>query len=93
MTSMNHSSIYRERNIPRRMAVLLLSEERGRSPEHPLDSSSISKWCADLGFEERLRYFSEAQFQQLREINQHYATGGTRRELLQKLREIQNGNN
>ena len=88
---MNHSSIHRE--VPRRMAVLLLSEERGRSPEHPLDPSLISRWCADLGFGLRLRYFSEQQFQQLREVNKHYANGGSRQELLKKLRKIQNGEN
>jgi len=87
---MNHSSIHRE--IPRAVAVVLLSEERGRSPEHPLDPSLISKWCADLGFGLRLQYFNEEQFQKLRAVNQHYASGGSRRELLYKLR-IQNGTN
>lgn len=87
---MNHSTIHRE--IPRQMAVQILSEERGRSPEHPLDPSLISKWCADLGFELGLRYFTESQFQQLRVVNQHYASGGKRRELLKKLEKIQNGN-
>lgn len=88
---MNHSSIHRE--VPRRLAVLLLSEERGRSPEHPLDPSLISRWCADLGFGLRLRYFSQAQFQQLRAVNKHYASGGSRHELLQKLRQIEDGDN
>ncbi|MUL39380.1 hypothetical protein [Gloeocapsopsis dulcis] len=87
---MNHSTIHRE--VPRRLALLILSEERGRSPEYPLDPSLISKWCADLGSELGLRYFTEDQFQQLRVVNQHYASGGTRREFLQKLRKIQNGN-
>ena len=88
---MNQSSIQRE--ISRQLAVMLLSADRGRSPEHPLDPSLISKWCADLGFETRLRYFTENQFQQLREVNRHYAAGGTRRELIQKLKEIEkNGN-
>lgn len=86
---MNHSAIHRE--VPRRLAVLLLSEERGRSPERPLDPSLISKWCADLGFGLQLRYFTESQFQQLRSVNQHYASGGSRRELLEKLGKIQNG--
>lgn len=75
--------------IPRRMAVLILSEERGRSREYPLDPSSISKWCADLGFRRGLRYFNGAEFQQLRAINKHYAGGGSRRDLLKKLEEIQ----
>ncbi len=75
------------------MAVLLLSEERGRSPEHPLDPSLISRWCADLGFGLRLRYFSEQQFQQLRAVNRHYANGGSRQELLKKIRKIQDGKN
>jgi hypothetical protein len=88
---MNHSSTT-QREITRQLAVVLLSAERGRSPNHPLDPSLISKWCADLGFETRLKYFTEEQFQQLRKVNEHYATGGTRRELLQKLKEIQNGN-
>ena len=89
---MNRSSIHQQ-EVPRPLAVLLLSEERGRSPEHPLDPSLISRWCADLGFSLRLRYFSEQQFQQLRAVNQHYANGGSRQELLKKLREIQNGEN
>lgn len=84
---MNHSSIHEE--IPRRLAVLILSEERGRSPEYPLDPSLISRWCADLGFGLRLRYFDENQFQQLRAVNRHYASGGSRRDLLKKLKEIQ----
>jgi hypothetical protein len=86
---MNHSTIHQE--IPRQLAVRILSEERGRS-DRPLDPSLISKWCADLGFGLRLRYFSTAQFELLRIVNQHYASGGSRRELLQKLRTIQHGN-
>lgn len=71
----------------------MLSKERGRSPQHPLTTSLISKWCADLGFRTGLRYFSEAQLQQLKKVNQHYASGGSRRELLQNLRKIQDGTN
>lgn len=72
--------------IPRRLAVEHLSLERGRAPEHLLDKSLISKWCADLGFESKLSYFNADQMQQLRAINLHYARGGNRRELLDRMR-------
>lgn len=71
--------------------MLILSEERRRAPDRPLDPSLISKWCADLGFKPGLRYFNSSQFEQLRAVNEHYGSGGTRRELLKKLGEIQNG--
>lgn len=76
--------------IPRSLALLILSEERGRT--RPLDKSTISKWCADLGFESGLRHFTLAQFEQLKIVNRHYASGGSRQELIQNLRKIQNGN-
>jgi hypothetical protein len=70
----------------RKMVVALLSQERGRSPDHQLDSTLISRWCADLGFELRLRLFTADQFAQLRAVNRHYARGGSRVELLAKMR-------
>jgi hypothetical protein len=79
---MNGSSVL----YSRQDAVELLSEERGRSPLHPLDSSLISKWCADLGFELGLQEFDEVQMAQLRAMNRHYARGGSRQELLEKMR-------
>jgi hypothetical protein len=79
---MNHSSVL----YPRKDIVQLLSEERGRSPDHPLDPSLISKWSADLGFELGLQVFDDDQLLQLRVVNRHYASGGTRKELLQKMR-------
>jgi hypothetical protein len=72
--------------IPRHLALARLSVERGRSLEHPLHNSLISKWCADLGFSAHLRYFNAEQMEQLRAINLHYARGGTRREFLEKMR-------
>lgn len=80
---MNHSSVL----YSRKDAVQLLSEERGRSLEHPLDPSLISKWCADLSFEVGLQEFDEEQMAQLRAMNQHYACGGSRTELLEKIRD------
>jgi hypothetical protein len=71
---------------PRHVALDRLSRERGRSLEHPLDPSLISKWCADLGFQARLSFFNEDQMQQLSAINLHYARGGNRRELLDRMR-------
>jgi hypothetical protein len=79
---MNGSSVL----YSRRGAVALLSEERGRSPLHPLDSSLTSKWCADQSFELGLQEFDEVQMAQLRAMNQHYARGGSRQELLMKMR-------
>jgi len=79
---MNGSSLL----LSREEARLLLSEERGRSLLHPLDPSLISKWCADLGFKLGLQEFDEAQMAQLRAMNQHYARGGSRQELLEKMR-------
>ncbi|BDM79534.1 hypothetical protein [Acaryochloris marina] len=72
--------------LPRKDALHILSEERGRSPAHPLDPSLISKWCADLGFASGLQEFDEAQMAQLRAMNQHYFQGGSRIELLEKMR-------
>lgn len=72
--------------LSRKDALQILSEERGRSPDHPLDPSLISKWCADLGFELGLQEFDEVQMAQLRDVNQHYARGGSRQELLEKMR-------
>ena len=72
--------------MPRYLAIQLLSLERGRSLTRPLDPSLISKWCADLGFEAHLRYYNTRQYQQLRAVNRHYASGGTRKELLNKMR-------
>jgi hypothetical protein len=80
-------------DICRRTAVLILSAERGRDPGYPLDSSLISKWCAELGFPQRIRFFTREQFDQLRLVNLHYARGGTRHELIKKLREIKNDRN
>lgn len=88
---MNRSS--NQWQMPRRLAVLLLSKERGRAPEHPLDPSLISKWCADLGFGLRQGYFTPDEYRQLQAVNQHYASGGNRPELLQKLGKIKNGSN
>jgi hypothetical protein len=79
---MSHSSVL----YSRKDAIELLSEERGRSPLHSLDPSLISKWCADLGFECGLQEFDEVQMAQLRAMNQHYARGGSRQELLKKMR-------
>lgn len=82
---MNSSSVL----YSRKDVLELLSEERGRSPIHLLDPSSISKWCADLGFELGLQEFDENQLAQLRALNQHYAQGGSRNELLEKMRNPQ----
>jgi hypothetical protein len=82
---MNHSSVL----FSRKHALQLLSAERGRSPDHPLDPSLLSKWCADLGFELGLKEFDSSQLDQLRAINQHYAKGGSRMELLHKMRNPQ----
>ncbi|KAI9132358.1 hypothetical protein [Acaryochloris sp. CCMEE 5410] len=79
---MNRSSLL----LSRKDALQILSEERGRSPAHPLDPSLISKWCADLSFEVGLQEFDEEQMAQLRAMNQHYACGGSRTELLEKMR-------
>ncbi|MGB7416326.1 MAG: hypothetical protein WA902_19135 [Thermosynechococcaceae cyanobacterium] len=79
---MNGSSLL----LSRKDVLQILSEERGRSPSHPLDPSLISKWCADLGFELGLQEFDEEQMTQLRAMNQHYARGGSRQELLEKMR-------
>ncbi|ABW26329.1 hypothetical protein AM1_1293 [Acaryochloris marina MBIC11017] len=73
----------------RRDAVELLSEERGRSPRHLLTPSLLSKWCADLGFKLGLKEFDTDQMAQLRAMNQHYACGGSRKELLNKMRNPQ----
>jgi hypothetical protein len=75
--------------IPRSLALAILSQERGREPDRPLDKSTISKWCADLGFEAGLKFFTPSQFEQLQAVNRHYARGGNRSELIQKLRRIQ----
>ena len=72
--------------LSRKDALQILSEERGRSPDHPLDPSLISKWCADLGFELGLQEFDEEQMALLRALNHHYARGGSRNELLEKMR-------
>ena len=72
--------------LSRKDALQVLSEERGRSLLHPLDPSLISKWCADLGFELGLQEFDEAQMAQLRAMNRHYVSGGSRQELLKKMR-------
>ena len=48
--------------LPRKQALQLLSEERGRSPSKPLDPSLISKWCADLGFELGLQEFDDTRW-------------------------------
>jgi hypothetical protein len=82
---MNRSSVL----YPRKDIVQLLSAERGRSSDHPLDPSLISKWSADLGFEVGLQFFDDDQLQQLKAVNRHYASGGTRKELLQKMRNPQ----
>lgn len=74
--------------ISRRLAVLILSEERGRSSDHPLDPSLISKWAADLGLQRYGRYFSMPEMAALRAVNAHYAGGGTRQELLEKLKQM-----
>lgn len=73
--------------LSRKDALSILSEARGRSPAHPLDASLISKWCADLGFESGLQEFDEEQMVQLRAMNQHYFRGGSRTELLEKMRD------
>lgn len=72
--------------IPRRQAIKMLSVERGRSAAHPLNATLISRWCADLGFEKWLAEYTPDQLAQLRAVNYHYAAGGTRAELLQKMR-------
>ncbi|MBW4619293.1 MAG: hypothetical protein KME17_08030 [Cyanosarcina radialis HA8281-LM2] len=78
------SSTFTE-EITRGAAILILSEERGRAPEHPLSQGLIGQWCADLGFPPKLRSFNREQFEQLRAVNSHYARGGSRRELIQKI--------
>ncbi len=72
--------------VTKKQAVRILSAERGRSPLHPLHDTLISRWCADLGFERWLTTYNPEQFAQLRAVNQHYAEGGTRAELLEKMR-------
>lgn len=84
-------SVFAE-EIARGTAILILSSERGRAPEYPLSQGLISQWCAELGFPPGIRSFTRDQFNQLREINYHYASGGSRKELIKKLREIK-GNN
>jgi len=69
---------------PRHLAILQLSEDRGR--KRPLNPTTISKWSADLGFEAYQRGFSPAEMELLRFVNDHYASGGTRRELLEQLK-------
>lgn len=78
---MNHS-----KGTPRRLAILILSQDRNRDELHPLDASRISQWCADLGFPKGTRVFSPEQMRKLRATNLHYASGGTRAELLEKLK-------
>lgn len=70
----------------KRQAIAVLSSERGRSPNKPLDGTLISRWCADLGFERYLTEYSPDQFAQLQAVNRHYAGGGTRLELIEKMR-------
>jgi hypothetical protein len=72
--------------VPRKQAIELLSSERGRSPDHPLDPTLISHWCADLGFDKWLAVYTPDQMSQLRAVNHHYAGGGSRAELLEKMR-------
>jgi hypothetical protein len=81
---MMKSSTFTE-EITRGAAILILSSERGRAPEHPLSQGAISQWCADLGFPSKLRFFNRKQFEQLQAVNQHYARGGSRRELIKKI--------
>lgn len=71
--------------ISRKEAVQILSEERGRSQTCPLDSSLISKWCADLGFRTGLREFDETQMAKLKAVNRHYAQGKSRKQLIKKM--------
>jgi hypothetical protein len=73
----------------KKQAIAVLSQERGRSPQHPLDPTLISRWCADLGFEKWVTHYSPDQFAQLQAVNRHYAEGGTRIELLAKMRNPQ----
>ena len=84
---MNHSPV--SVLTSRQDAIQLLSRQRGRLHHRPLHQSSISKWCADLGFEAGLKEYDEDQMEQLRAINLHYATGGKRKELLIKMRNPQ----
>ncbi|PSB00832.1 hypothetical protein [Merismopedia glauca] len=80
--------------IKRKTAVLILSNERGRDPGYPLDPSCISKWCADLGFPPKLREFNRQQFDLLRQVNLHYASGKSREELIPQIRSMtENGHN
>lgn len=72
--------------VSRQEAVKILSKERGRSAKHPLNATLISRWCADLGFEKWLAAYTPDQMAQLRAVNQHYAAGGTRKELLNRMR-------
>lgn len=71
--------------ISRKEAVQILSEERGRSQTCPLDSSLISKWCADLGFRTGLREFDETQMAMLRAVNRHYSQGKSRKQLIKQM--------
>lgn len=70
----------------RKHAIQILSGQRGRSPDHPLDPTLISRWCADLGFDVGLTSYTPDQFAQLQAVNRHYAEGGRRVELLAKMR-------
>lgn len=72
--------------VSRKQAIAILSMERGRSPDHPLDPTLISRWCADLGFDKWLAVYTPDQMNQLRAVNLHYAEGGSRAELLEKMR-------
>lgn len=78
---MNHS-----KGTPRRLAILILSQDRNRDELHLLDASRISQWCADLGFPKGIRAFSPEQMRKLSATNLHYANGGSRAELLEKLK-------
>ncbi len=66
----------------------ILETLRGRSPDRPLTPGLISQWAADLGFEKGQRGFTPAELEALRWVNRHYASGGTRQELLQKLKQL-----
>lgn len=69
----------------RKEAVQILSVDRGRSQTCPLDSSLISKWCADLGFRSGLREFDEEQMAMLKAVNRHYAQGKSRKQLIKQM--------
>lgn len=59
----------------------LVSQQRGRT-KRPIHKSTLSRWIADLGWEKNMREFSEDHLKILIAVSQHYASGGSRAELM-----------